>query len=217
MILSLDAQQSWAASPASRGPSVALLQIAFPSLSHPPLPTPSKNGGETLPRQSSTTLKLRNATFGGFFVKLLTLWKLFLSLLGLFQSLQRCLLCFGRQCFLLGDLFSHLCVVRSETEKHFSHLGSVVPAPLCPFIRRRRQYSVLSSPISQMAKLRSGEEAAAEAGSLLSCLCRGSFQYLATESCGFGAGPEAPAVPGTSRLPTGSQEARGGVPGTGLG
>lgn len=65
---------------------------------------------------------------------------------------------------------------------------------------------MLSSPISQMAKLRSGEEAAAEGGSLLSCLCRGGFQYLATDSCRFAAGPEAPAVPGTSHLPTGSQK-----------
>ena len=104
MILSLDTQQSWAASPTSRGPSVALLQIALPSLSYPHLltpsknrgetlrrqssmPTPSKNSGETLRRQSSMTPKLRNAVFCVFFLKPLTLWKLFLSLLGLFQSL----------------------------------------------------------------------------------------------------------------------------------
>ena len=48
---------------------MALLQIAFPSLSHPPLPTPSKNGREMLPRQSSMILKLRNVTFGFFFYK----------------------------------------------------------------------------------------------------------------------------------------------------
>ena len=87
MILSLDSQQSWAASPTNRSPSMALLQIALPSLSHPHLPTPSKNSGEMLWRQSSTTLKLRTAVFGVFFLKPLTLWKLFLSLLGLFQSL----------------------------------------------------------------------------------------------------------------------------------
>ena len=72
---------------------------------------------------------------------------------------------------------------------------------------------MLSSPISQMAKLRSGEEAAAEGASLLSCLCRGGFQNLATDSCGFAAGPEAPAVPGTSHLSTGSQKLGAGYQG----
>lgn len=69
MILSLDTQQSWAASPTSRGLSVALLQIALPSLSYPHLLTPSKNRGETLRRQSSMTPKLRNAVFCVFFFK----------------------------------------------------------------------------------------------------------------------------------------------------
>lgn len=66
---------------------VALLQIAFPSLSHLHLHTPSKNSGEMLQRQSSMTPKLRNEVFCVFFLKPLTLGKLFLSLLGLFQSL----------------------------------------------------------------------------------------------------------------------------------
>lgn len=54
---------------------VALLQIAFPSLSHLHLHTPSKNSGEMLQRQSSMTPKLRNEVFCFFFFKASDSWE----------------------------------------------------------------------------------------------------------------------------------------------